>query len=192
MISDQGKHAWWRRLLHREAAESIDHLMACLVGLEDACCAFEPKDLLNAFPVLGKPVIEIRATGDLTVLEPSMPFVPGLGLFPTATIRGAILKQIGNVLVQGGLIVLSKQDIGPSKPMDLRTERTLGMHGIQGEDAPSDQVRGQQRLERADLIFFLLHIAMPQDDASSNLITTELMHRTRPRRRGPPGFGNDS
>ena len=87
MVPDQGEHAWWGSLLHREAAESIDHLMARLVGLEDACCAFEPKDLLNAFPVLGKPVIEIRATGDLSVLEPPMPFVPGLGLFPTTTIR---------------------------------------------------------------------------------------------------------
>src|SRR5438093_3525276 len=86
MISDQGEHAWWGSLLHREAAESIDHLMARLVGFEQACRAFEPEDLLDAFPVLGKPVIEIRATGDLTVLEPPMPFVPGLSLLPTTPI----------------------------------------------------------------------------------------------------------
>src|SRR6266566_166695 len=161
MVPDQREHALWGSLAHRETAESVDHLMARLVGFEDACRAFEPKDLLNALPVLGKPVIEIRATGDLSVLEPPMSFVPGLSLLPTTTIGRAILKQIGTILVEGGLIVLGNQDIVPSKPMDLRTECALGMHGIQGENAPFDQVRRQQRLERTDLIFFLLHIAMP-------------------------------
>ena len=90
-----------------------------------------------------------------------MPFVPGLGLFPTTPIGSAILKQIGNILVQRRLIVLGNQERVPSTPMDPRTECALGMHGIQGEDAPCDQVRRQQRLERTDLILFLLHIAMP-------------------------------
>jgi hypothetical protein len=34
---------------------SIDHLMARLVGLEQARRAFEPEDLLDALSVLGKP-----------------------------------------------------------------------------------------------------------------------------------------
>ena len=88
--------------------------MSYLVGLEDACRAFEPKDLLNAFPLLGTPVIEIRAASDLAVLEPSMPFVPGLGLLEAPTIRSAILKQIGTILVEGRLIVFGNQDIGSS------------------------------------------------------------------------------
>lgn len=44
--------------------ESIHHLMARLGGLEQAHRAFEAKDLLNAFPVLAKPVLEIRTTGE--------------------------------------------------------------------------------------------------------------------------------
>jgi hypothetical protein len=59
--------------------------------------------------------------------------------------------------------------------MHLCTQRALGMHRIQGEDAPFDHLRRQQRLERADLIHFLLNIAVSQDDAGGYLITTELM-----------------
>ena len=51
MISNQREQALWGSLLHREAAESIDHLMTRLVGFEQACRAFEPEDLLNAFPL---------------------------------------------------------------------------------------------------------------------------------------------
>src|SRR5437763_8352042 len=106
MISHQCKHACWGSLPHRKAAEAIDHFMARLVAFEQARRAFEPKDLLDAFPLLAKPVIEIRTTGDLSVLEPPMPFVPGLGLLPAAMIRGAILKQIHTILVERRLVVL--------------------------------------------------------------------------------------
>jgi hypothetical protein len=116
--------------LHREAAEAIDHLMAGLVGLEDAYCAFEPKDLLNASQSLANQAISVRATGDLSVLEPPMPFVPGLSLLEAPTIGGAILKQIGTILVERRLVVLGDEKIVPSKPMDLRSERALGMHRI--------------------------------------------------------------
>jgi hypothetical protein len=120
-----------------------------------------------------------------------MPFVPGLSLFPTSTIRGAILKQIGNILVQSRLIVLGDKDVVPSTSLDASTEITLRMHGIQGKDASFDQLRGQQRLERADLILFLCHIAMPEHDASGHLITTELMHRLRLGRGGTQRFAID-
>jgi hypothetical protein len=93
--------------------------MARLVGFEQTRGAFEPKDLLDAFPVLGKPVTQIRTTGNLTMLEPPMRFVPGLGLLEAPTIRRAILKQIGNILVQRRLIVLGNQEIVPFPPMDL-------------------------------------------------------------------------
>ena len=192
MVPDQREHAWWGSLAHRETTESVDHLMAYLVGLEDACGAFEPKDLFNAFPVLGKPVIEIRATGDLTVLEPSMPFVPGLGLFPPTTIRRAILKEIGDILVQRRLIVLGNQEIVSSTPLDLCAERPLGMHGVQRENASCNQLRRQQGLKRTDLVFFLFHIALPQDNAGSHLIATELMHPMRLRCGGSQGFAIDS
>jgi hypothetical protein len=153
--------------------------MTHLVGFEDACCAFEPKDLLDSFPIFAKPVVEIRTTADVTMLEPPMRFVPRLRVCPAATVWCAILKQIGTILFEGGLIVLGNQDIVSPKPMHPCTERALRMHRIQGENAPCDQVRSQQRLERTDLMLFFLHIAMPQDDASGHLITTELMHRMR-------------
>jgi hypothetical protein len=117
--------------------------MAHLVGFEHACCAFEPKDLFNACPLLDTSVIEIRAASDVSVLKPPMSFAPGLSLLPTATIRSAILKEIRDILVQRRLIRLGNQDVVPSKPMDLCAERALGMHRIQGENAPCDQVRSQ-------------------------------------------------
>src|SRR5579871_734392 len=184
MVSDQREHACWGSLPQRETAQSIHHLMTDLVGLENAGGVFEPKDLLNAFPLFGKPVIEVRTTGDLAMLEPPMPFVPGLRLFPPTTIGDAILKQIGNILMQGGLVVLGNQEIVSRQPMDLSAEGTLRMHRIQSKNAPFDQLRGQQGLERTNLVLFLLHIAMPQDNAGSNLITTELMHRLRLRSGG--------
>ena len=42
------------------------------------------------------------------------------------------------------------------------------------------------------LILFLLHIAVPQDNASGDLITTELMHRMRLRRGGTQRFAINS
>ncbi|SRR5260221_7029064 len=99
--------------LEGKTTESIDHPMADLVGFEDTHGLYELKHLLNAFPVFAKPVVEIRTTGDLTVLYPPMRFVPGLGLLPAATIRRVILEQIGKILVEGWVIVLGNQDIVP-------------------------------------------------------------------------------
>src|SRR5947199_8130885 len=161
MGSDQREHACWRSLPHGKTAQSIHHLMPYVVGLEDAGGAFEPKDLLDALPVLAKPIIEIRTAGDMTMLESPMSLIPRLRLLPPTTIRGAIFKQIGNILMQRRLIVLGNQEIISLKPVDLRTEQALRMHGIQGEDVPFDQLRGQQGLERTDLILFLLHITVP-------------------------------
>ncbi len=139
VIPDEVQQALWRGLLHRKTAQSIDYLMAQLASVEEAHGAFEPKDLLDAFPLLAEPVIEVRATSNLAMLQPSMPFVPGLSLVPAATIGGAILKQISNILVESQLVVLGNQHIIPHQPMDLCTQGALGMHGIQGEDAPLDQ-----------------------------------------------------
>ena len=65
--------------------------------------SFESKDLPNAFPHFAKPVIEIRTTSDVPVLEPPISFAPRLNLLPLTTIGGAILKRISNVLVQGSV-----------------------------------------------------------------------------------------
>ncbi len=65
--------------------------------------------------------ISVRTTGDLVVFHTFMPFVPRLSLFPVATIGGTILKQISNILVESGLVVLGNQEIIARKPMDLRT-----------------------------------------------------------------------
>jgi hypothetical protein len=79
----------------------------------------------------------------LSVFHTSMPLRPGLSVFPAATIGGAILTHISNILIESGLVVLGLQEIIARQPMDLRTQRALGMHGMQGKDAPLDQVRGQ-------------------------------------------------
>src|SRR5215472_5960621 len=78
--------------------EPIDHLVAGLIGLEQAHRAFEPKHLLDAFPLLSKPVIEIRTTKDLAVFQAPMSFVPRLRLSPSSPIWGAIFQQIGDIL----------------------------------------------------------------------------------------------
>jgi hypothetical protein len=44
--------------------------------LERAYCAFEPEDLLNAFPLLPEPVIEIGAAYDVAMFQPFTRFVP--------------------------------------------------------------------------------------------------------------------
>lgn len=135
--------------------------MACLVRLEEAHCAFEPKHLLDTLLLLAKPVVEIRTTGDLAVFQPSMPFVPRLRLLPSSPTRGAIFQQIGDIPSQRRLVVLGQEDVLPSQPMHLGAQRTLGMHGIYGEDASFDVFRRQERFERADFILFGLHIAVP-------------------------------
>ena len=72
-----------------------------------------------------------------------MPLRPGLSVFPAATIGGAILKEIRNILRERGLVVRGLQEIIARQPLDPRTQGALGMHGIEGKDAPLDQVRGQ-------------------------------------------------
>ena len=92
MGTDQRQHPLGRPLTHRKAAESIHDLVADLPGVEDARSTFEPKDLLDALPLVGKPVIQIGATDDLSMLQSSMTFVPGFRLLPAPTIRAAIAE----------------------------------------------------------------------------------------------------
>ena len=123
MISDQGEHACWGSLLHRETAESVDHLMARLTPVLSRRAVFVGAGRPARYPATPWQTsrFEIRATGNLTVLESPMSIVPGLGLFPTTTIGRTILKQIGDILVERRLIVLGNQEVVPRQPMDLST-----------------------------------------------------------------------
>jgi hypothetical protein len=178
-------------MLHRQAAESINDLVSDFACFEDLRRALDPKDLFDTLPLLAKPVVEVRARSEVAMLQPPMRFVPGFGLLPALLIRARIFKQIGDVLPQRRLIVFDNQQVVSLQAMDLRTQRSLGMHRVQGENAPLDQVRSQQRLERADLILFLAHIAVLQDNSGVDLITTELMGRLRLRGGGSQGFAID-
>jgi len=55
-------------LAHRETVESIHDLLAHLPSFKEAGGAFQAKDLLNAGPLLAKPVIEIGTARDLSML----------------------------------------------------------------------------------------------------------------------------
>ncbi len=138
MFSDQGEETSGRSLLHREAAQAVDDFMAKLVRVEQEGGAFEPKDLLHSLPLLAEPVIEVRATGDLPMLEPSMGFVPRFCLLPSSPIRRAILKQVSTSFMQGGLIVFGDQDILAVQPMDTCAHLLVRMHRIQAKNAPFD------------------------------------------------------
>lgn len=111
-------------------------------GFPNARGPFEPKDLLNAFPLLVTPVIEIRAPDDLTMFSSPMPFVPGLCLLPPATIGSAIFKQISDVCFEAWLVVLGDEHLLPFQLVDLRTQGTLGMHRVKAQDASIDQRGG--------------------------------------------------
>jgi len=130
MISVQLQKPFGRSLAHRKAAEAIHHLVTDFPGFQDLGGAFESKDLFNPLPLLGEPVIEIRATDHLAMFAPSMPFLPGFCLLPAPPIRGRIFKEIRNVLAQRGLVVFGNQQILPLQPMYLRTQRSLGMHRV--------------------------------------------------------------
>src|SRR6476620_11034156 len=98
MISHQLEHAQGWGLLHRETAESINDFMAKLMGFEDAHRTLQTKHLLNALPLLVKPLIEIRATDDLSMFEPPVRLVPGLIGSPASPIWGTILEQVRDIL----------------------------------------------------------------------------------------------
>src|SRR5579863_2693984 len=106
---------------------------------EGANSTFDAKDLLNAFPLLAKPVVEIRARGDLSVFEPSMAFVPRLGGLPPPSIRMLVFKEIGDIFSQARLVVFGEQHIVAFQPMNAATHEPLGMHGIEAKNASVDQ-----------------------------------------------------
>jgi hypothetical protein len=82
---------WWG-LSHRETAESLHDLLTELPRLEKASDVLQAKDLFYALPLFAKPIIEIRATDDLSMLQSPMTFVPDFCLLPLSTIRATIFK----------------------------------------------------------------------------------------------------
>lgn len=175
MRPNQRQYLGWRRVPHGETTQPIDDFVAKPIGGEQADGAFEPEDLLNALPLLAKPVVQVRTTHDLTMLQPSMRFVPGFRCLPASPVRGRVSEEIGDIRAQRGLIVFGDQQIVSPQLMDLSAQVPLGVHRIQGQDTARDVVARQERFERANLILLLPDIAMPQDDACRHLITRQLM-----------------
>jgi hypothetical protein len=61
--------------------------MVRLVGFEQVHCAFEPNDLLDAFPVLAKPIIEIRTTAQQTINVNDVDTYPDFSLLVSRLLR---------------------------------------------------------------------------------------------------------
>ncbi len=101
---------------------SVHDLEAALPRFKDAGPAFQSKNLLDAWPLFAKPVIQIGTARDLSMLQSPMTFVPRLRLPPAPPIRGAVGKQIGNILDEGGLIVRGLEPVGASTALHLRTQ----------------------------------------------------------------------
>jgi hypothetical protein len=177
VMAHQFQHSGCSRLMHGKTAESIDNLVTELPCFEDVGSAFQSKDLLNALPLLAKPVIEIGTTSDLSMLQPPMPFVPGLRLLPAPSIRGAVFKEVVNIFGKGGLIIFGDEHIRSPKLVQLSTQLSLGMHRIQGQNPPFDQCWGDKRFESTDLILLLADSGLPEHCSSRHVIATQLMNR---------------
>lgn len=179
----------WRK--ERRLA-SLDHFVVKLSSVQGTASSLKPKDLLDACPFLSEPVIEIRATDDLTVFQPPMTFVPGLSFLPPPTIRSAVFKQIRASFSERRLVVLRDQHLLPRKPMHLCTQLALRVHGIQAEDASFDQGWREERFERADLILLFADTALPENRASDHVIPTQQMNRMALGAGGSQGFAKSA
>lgn len=111
MLSEKFQHTCGWSFVPRETADPRDHFLAKFPRFEQACRAFKPKNLSNAFPWFAQPVVEVRATDQLAMFEPPMPFVPGLCLLPSSLIRVTTLLEIGMSFPQRGLVVFGYQKV---------------------------------------------------------------------------------
>ncbi|GHO63031.1 hypothetical protein KSC_019230 [Ktedonobacter sp. SOSP1-52] len=94
--------------------------------------------MLDPFPVLAQPVIEIWTRGDLTMFQSPMPFVPRFCLHPAPSIRGGVFEEVHQILSQRWVIALRNQDVVSCQAMNLGAQFPLGMYGIEGEDTTTD------------------------------------------------------
>jgi len=168
---------------------SIHDLVTAFPCFEKAGGAFEAKDLPGALPLLAKPVVKIGATGDPSMLQSPMAFVPSLCLPPALAIWGAICKQVGNIFGKGGLVVFGDEHIGASTALHLRTQlgalvcmasrvtiRPLTSDGV---------IKG---LSATLLILLLTDVALPEHRAGRHVIATEQMNRIGLFAGGSQGF----
>jgi hypothetical protein len=176
VIANQRQHPRCRSLLQRETTQAIHDFLLHLSGGEGSSRSLDAKYLCNTFPLLAKPLVEIGTTGDVSMFQASMCFVPGLGLLPSSSVRSAVCKQVFTILSQRRLMVFGNQHVVALKPMDLGTQLLLGVHGIQTQNASFDQRGGEQRLESTDLILLVGDIALPQHDSRLDIIATQQMH----------------
>ncbi len=82
MPSAEHKHALGRGLGQRKIADAIDRLLAHFARFEQGGGALQTKDLRDARPSAGEPVIHLWTTEDVSMLQAAMRFVPRLGLSP--------------------------------------------------------------------------------------------------------------
>jgi site-specific DNA recombinase len=107
MVSVQLKHPSSRGLVQGEIADSIHGLLTHFARFQHNARAMDAKDLGNPSPPFGKPFIEIWATNQVSILEATVPFVPGLSLF-RAPIGRRRVEKIFQILSQSGLIIFGK------------------------------------------------------------------------------------
>lgn len=170
-----------------QITDAIDDLLAHLAGFEQGGGSLQTKDLCDPGPSVGKPCIEVGTARDRSMFEAAMSFLPGFGLF-AAPIEGRIREKRRQIHGQGGLIVFGNQDVGASTARHLRTQFGLGMHGVEGENPPGDERGRQQRLERADLVLFLLDIDLKQHHPGADIVGAQLVDRMGFLARGSHGF----
>jgi len=175
MRPDEAQQISWPGLLGRETGDPIDHLSATHAFFHDA--ALQAKDLLNADPVLGKEVAQLRTGGQGARFQPPVSFLTGSGPLPVTTISLPILKKEGQVLVHGGLIVLGHQQIEPFEQGDGQAECALGVHRIGTDQPPGHVLDGQQVGSSTALVLFALHLPLGEQRARLLFVEREQMHR---------------
>jgi len=57
-----------------------------------------------------------------------------------------------------------------------RAQLGLGMHRVERKNPPFDERRREKGLEGADLVLLFLDVDLEKDDASVDIVGTELMH----------------
>jgi hypothetical protein len=142
-------HAPALRLVQCRCAE--DDLDAAHAGALIDPLPLEAKDLLQAGPAA---ILGGQGAGSLQGAHFNATAVqvrpPGRGDRLSDDL--GIVEEGGNVVTQGGLVVLGGQDIGPTLGDDLLDDRFLGEFGVAGHD-PARQIESfQQGQGGADLV----------------------------------------
>src|SRR5215469_16727084 len=152
--------------------EPIDHLVAGLSGLEQAHRAFEPKHLLDAFPLLSKPDTldqDYKGSGGVPGAHAITAHVSACRHRRRSGVRSSNRSAISTRLV-GWLSLASSTYLPPSRCTWAHTARWVCM-ASKVRMRPLIRCGENLGLSATLLILFRPNIAMPQDDAGGNLIT---------------------